>query len=88
MKKDAEFIISIFISKVDEFDPGKTLSDLFFFGVAASVQKVGQIMCAHYPQAMCFYGEEHTLSLFLVTYQKWCNKGMCNVKFNLESIFI
>ncbi len=35
--KNAEFIISFFKSKVDEFDPGKTLRDTFFFEGEANV---------------------------------------------------
>ncbi len=56
--------MSFFKAKVDEFDPGKTLTDTFFFDGALNVQKAGQILCAHIPQAMCFHGGEHVLSLF------------------------
>ncbi len=28
------------------------------------MQKAGQILCAHFPQAMCFHGGKHVLSLF------------------------
>ncbi len=28
------------------------------------MQKAGKIMCAHFPEAMCFHGGEHILSLF------------------------
>ncbi len=62
-EKDAEFIISFFKSKGDEFDPGKTLTDTFF-DVAANVQKVGKILCAHLLKAICFHGGERVLSLF------------------------
>ncbi len=37
---------------------------LIFFDGAANVQKVGQILCAHFPWGMCFHGGEHILSLF------------------------
>ncbi len=63
-KKDAEFIMNFFKEKVDEFDPPKVYTDSFFFDGAANVQKAGQILCAHFPRAMCFHGGEHVLSLF------------------------
>ena len=63
-KKDAEFIMNFFKEKVDEFDPSKVHTDSFFFDGAANVQKAGQILCAHFPRAMCFHGGEHVLSLF------------------------
>ena len=63
-KKDAEFIMNFFKAKVDEFDPSKVHTDSFFFDGAANVQKAGQILCAHFPRAMCFHGGEHVLSLF------------------------
>ncbi len=56
--------MSFLKAKVDEFDPGKALTDTFFFDGAANVQKEGQILCAHFPWAMCFHGREHVLSLF------------------------
>ncbi len=43
-KKDAEFIMSFFKAKVDEFDPGKTLTNTFFFDGAANDRKAGQIL--------------------------------------------
>ncbi len=64
--------------KVDEFDPGKTLTDTFFFDGAANVQKAGHILCAHFPQTVCFHGGEHVLSI-----KNWFNKGVCNLNFNL-----
>ncbi len=63
-KKDAEFIMNFFKKKVGEFDHTKVFSDSFFFHIAANVQKAGQILCAHFPQAMCFHGGKHILSLF------------------------
>ncbi len=63
-KKDAEFIMNFFKTKVDEFDLSKVYSDSFFFDGAANVQKAGQILCAHFPQIMCFHGGDHILSLF------------------------
>ncbi len=63
-KKDAKFIMNLFISKVDEFDPTKVYTDSFFFDGAANVQKAVQILCAHFPRAMCFHSGEHVLSLF------------------------
>ncbi len=70
-KKDSEFIMSFFKAKIDEFDPGKTLTDTFFFDGATNIQKAGQILCAHFPRAMCFHGGEHVLSLFLVISQEY-----------------
>ncbi len=63
-KKDTEFIMNLKKKKVDESDPSKVYSNSFFFDGAANVQKAGQILCAHFPQAMCFYGGKHVLSLF------------------------
>ncbi len=42
----------------------KTLTATFFYVGAANVQKAVQILCAHFPWAMCFHGGEHVLSLF------------------------
>ncbi len=56
--------MNFFKEKVDEFDPSKVHTDSFFFDGAANVQKAGQILCAHFPWAMCFHGGEHVLSLF------------------------
>ncbi len=70
-KKDAEFIMSFFKAKVDEFDPGKTLTNTFFFDGAANVQKAGQILCTHFPGAMCFHGGDNVLSLFVVAFQEF-----------------
>ncbi len=28
------------------------------------MQKAGQILCAHFPRAMCFHSGDHVLSLF------------------------
>ncbi len=40
-KKDAEYIMNFFKTKVDEFDPTKVYTDSFFFNRAANVQKAG-----------------------------------------------
>ncbi len=69
-KKDAEFIMSFFKSKVDKFDPGKTLTGTFCFNEAANVQKMGQFLCTKFLLTMCFHGGEHVLSLVLVTCQE------------------
>ncbi len=39
-------------------------TDSFFFDGDANLQKAGRILCANFPQAMCFHGGEHVLSLF------------------------
>ncbi len=56
--------MNFFKSKVDETDPSKVYNDSFFFDRAANVQKAGQILCAHFPWAICFHSGEHVLSLF------------------------
>ncbi len=58
-KKDTEYIMKIFKTKVDEFDPTKVYTDSFFFDGAAYVQNAGLILCACFPQAMCFHGGKH-----------------------------
>ncbi len=63
-KKDAKFIMNFFKTTVHEFDLSKVYTDSFFFDGAANVQKAGQILCAHFPWAMCFHSGEHVLSLF------------------------
>ncbi len=62
-KKDAKFILNCFKSKVDEFDLPTVYTDSFF-DRADNVQKAGQILFLHFPQAMCSHGGEHLLSLF------------------------
>ncbi len=57
-KIDAEFIMSFFKAKVDEFDPGKTLTDTSFFDGAANVQKAGQYF-VHTFHGQCVSMEEN-----------------------------
>ncbi len=52
---------NFFKSKVDVLDPSKVCTDYFFFDGAANVQKAGQILCAYFPQPMCFHGGGHIL---------------------------
>ncbi len=76
--KNAAIIMSFFKSQVHEFDPGKTLSNTFFFDRAANFQKAGQILFSNFQQAICFHGGEHVLSLFLSDLSRiGCNKEMC-----------
>ncbi len=78
VKKDAEFILL-----VDEFDPGKTLTDTFFFDGAANVQKAERILRAHFPQEMCFHGGEHVLSLFFSDLSRISTMKVCSISFSL-----
>ncbi len=62
--------MSFFKAKVDEFDPGKTLTGTFVFDGAANVQKAGQILCAHLPRQCDFMEGNIFCHYFLVTYQE------------------
>ena len=55
-KKDAPYIAGLFQKKVDEFDPSKMFTDIFFFDGASNVQKAGEILCVKNPRAYCFHG--------------------------------
>ncbi len=57
-KKDAKFIMNFFKLNVNEFDPSKVCTDSF------SCAESQQILCVHFPQAMCFHSGKHILSLF------------------------
>ena len=63
-KKDAPFIAQLFESEVEQLDPSKTLTNVFFFDGASNVQKAGEILEAINPGAYCLHGSEHVISLF------------------------
>ncbi len=56
-KKDAEFVISFFQSKVDEFDPGKTLTNTSFLMGQQMFRKWGKF-CVHISHRQCVSMEE------------------------------
>jgi hypothetical protein len=64
-KKDAPFIAQLFESEVEQLDPSKTLTNVFFFDGASHVQKAGKILEAINPGAYCLHGSEHVILLFV-----------------------
>ena len=83
-KKDAAYISGIFDEKVMEYDPKMSLTDLFFFDGASSVQKAGQVLMAKFPRTFCFHGGEHVVSLFFTDIARIEPVKVCYI---LSSIF-
>lgn len=63
-KKDAVYVAHYMEQVINDFDPLKMHTDIFFFDGASNVQKGGQILEAAFPRAYCFHGGEHVVSLF------------------------
>jgi hypothetical protein len=63
-KKNAAYIAEMFEAKVNEYDAGNLLTDVFFFDGASNVQKAGEVLTAKFPHTFCFHGAEHVVSLF------------------------
>ncbi len=55
--------------KVNESDQDRKLTDFFFFDSGSNVQTTNEILCAIYPQAMCFFGGRVFCPYFLATFQ-------------------
>ena len=55
-KKDATHIADLFGEKAEEYDPGKMLTDLFFFDGTSNVQKGGDILTVSYCRSYCLHG--------------------------------
>jgi hypothetical protein len=53
----------LFAKHVEEYDPIKRNTDLFF-NRASNVQKAGEVLTAKYPRAYCLHGGEHVVALF------------------------
>ncbi len=68
-KKDAEFIMNVFKTKIEKFEITKVYTDSFFIDKSANMKKAGQILCAHFPWAMCFHGESMYCHYFSVIFQ-------------------
>ncbi|KAL3772048.1 hypothetical protein ACHAWU_008070 [Discostella pseudostelligera] len=64
VKKNAAYIAEMFEAKVNEYDAGNLLTDVFFFDGASNVQKAGEVLTAKFPHTFCFHGAEHVVSLF------------------------
>ena len=63
-KKDAPFIAELFESEVEQLDPSKTLTNVFFFDGASNVQKAGEILEAINPGSHCLHCSDHVILLF------------------------
>ena len=63
-KKNAPYIAKLFETQVEEIDPSKTKTDIFYFNGASNVQKAGEVLCAYNPRAYVLHGGEHVTSLF------------------------
>ena len=70
-KKDATCIALLFGAKVAEYDPGKVLTNLFFFDGASNIQKGGEILTVQYPRTYCLHGGEHVCSLLFSDIAKY-----------------
>ena len=76
-KKDATYIALLFGLKVAEYDPGKVLTDFFFFDGASNVQKGGEILTVQYPMTHCLHGGEYVCSLFFSDIAKFPPIKVC-----------
>ncbi len=63
-KKIVEYVMIFSKQRLMNLVLQKFLQIPFFFDGAANAQKVGHILCVHFPHAMCFHGGKHVLSLF------------------------
>ena len=63
-KKDAPYIAKLYGQYIEEYDPDKRYTDVFFFDGASNVQGGGRILEAIYPRAYCLHAGEHVVSLF------------------------
>ena len=77
-KKDASYIAHLFGEKVAEYDPGKVLTDLFFFDGASNVQKGGNILTVQYPRTYFLHGGEHVCSLLFSDIAKFPPIKVCD----------
>ena len=78
-KKDAPYIAEMFEDKVTEYDPDKTLTDIFFFDGTSNVQKAGRILTAKYPRSTSCHGGEHVLALFFEDLAKFPVVKVCHM---------
>jgi hypothetical protein len=82
-KKDAPFVAQLFEGEVEQLDPQKKLTNVFFFDGASNVQKAGEILEAINPGAYCLHGGEHVISLFFSDISK-----VKQIKVRPASLFI
>jgi len=73
-KKDVEYIYSLFLPFIKDFEAWKPNAvDLVLFDGASNVQKAGKLFTSSYPQISVLHGAEHVTSLFFNDVFK--NKG-------------
>ena len=63
-KKYGSFICNRFLEPIRKTDPHKSITDVFMFDGASSVQLAGELLKIHYPKVSVMRGVEHTVSLF------------------------
>ena len=61
-KKDTTYIALLLGATVADYDPGKVLTNLFFFNRASNVQKGGKFLTVQYQMTYCLHGGEHVCS--------------------------
>lgn len=76
-KKDAPYLAELYQNYVEEYDPMKKFSDIFFFDGASNVQKGGRILEAKYPRTYCLHAGEHVVSLFFSDVAKLPEVKVC-----------
>ena len=54
-----------------EIDPRKLLTDVIMFDGASNVQLGGKLLKVNYPKLTVMRGVEHTVSLFLMIFQRY-----------------
>ncbi len=64
-KQNETCIIEQFQRKLKEIDQDRKLVYCFFFSSESNFQTAGEFLCATFPEAMCFKGGEHVLSLIV-----------------------
>ena len=69
-KNNGSFICCRFIDHMRVIDPDKSLTDVDMFDGAANVQLSGELLKIYCPKLTVVHVVEHTLSLFLIMFQK------------------
>ena len=63
-RKDARYIAELMEGIIQQYDPDKSRSTLFWFDGASNVQKAGKILEAKFPRSYTLHGGEHVVALF------------------------
>ena len=71
MKSHGKGICNRFMKLLKAIDPRKHLTDVIMFDGASNVQLGGKRLKVHYQKLTVMRGVEHTVSLFLMLFQRY-----------------